>query len=158
MAEDRLTICLSLHRVAVSQYRNYNFNSMCNFDGLLLGSNEDGLFTLDSGDLDVDQHINAFFRLGPCELGMIEEKAVRRIELNGRLDGMLKVSINPDGKGDISSEVTPKREDLRLISHSVPMGKDVKGRSLDLKVENLQGSDFTINRIDALLVKKASGS
>jgi hypothetical protein len=158
MAEDRLTICLALHRVAVSQYNNYNFNSMCNFDGLLLGCNEDGLFKLDDGDLDDTQAIDAFFRLGATEFGMIEEKAVRFLFISGRLDGLLKASINPDGKGDVSSDVIPKREDLRLIGHRVPMGKDVKGRSLDLKIENIQGSDFTINRIDALLVKKASGS
>ena len=151
MAEDRLTICLALNRVAVSQYRNYNFNSMCNFDGVLLGCNEDGLFTLDDGDLDDTEMIDSFFRLGATELGMIEEKAVRALLINGRLDGFLKVSINPDGKGDISSEVIPKRDDLRLIGHKVPMGKDVKGRSLDLKIENIQGADFTITRIDGLL-------
>ena len=158
MAEDRLTICLALHRVAVSQYDNYNFNSMCNFDGMLLGSNEDGLFQLDSGDFDDTQHIKAFFRLGATEFDMIEEKAVRYLLINCRLDGLLKASINPDGKGDVSSDVIPKNEDLRLIDHKVPIGKDTKGRSLDLKVENIQGSDFTINRIDAMLVKKASGS
>ena len=158
MAEDRLTICLALHRLAVSQYSNYNFNSMCNFDGLLLGCNEDGLFKLDSGDVDNTSHIDAFFRLGPSELGITENKSVRHLVVNARLDGPLRMSVNPDGKGDVSTEMIPKNEDLRLIGIKVPIGKDSKGRSLDLKVENVQGSDFTINRIDALLVKKASDS
>lgn len=158
MAEDRLTICLALRRVAAGQYSNYNFNSMCNFDGLLLGCNEDGLFKLDDGDLDITDAIEAFFRLGPSELGIVEEKAVRHLLVNARLTGPLKMSVNPDGKGDISTDVIPKSEDLRLIGLRVPVGKDSKGRSLDLKVENVQGSDFTINRVDALLVKKASGS
>ena len=156
MAEDRLTLCLSLPRVALSQYDNYNFNSMCNFDGMLLGSNEDGLFVLDSGESDDGSLIDAHFKFGSSDLGLDEHKSIRYINIAGRLGGMLQVSVNADGAGDIKRQLSPERTDLRQMRNRVYMGKDCKGKYLELKVENVQGADFTVNRIDALVVKKVS--
>ena len=74
MAEQRLTMSLSLGVGGVSQYANYNFKGMCKFDNQLIGGNEDGLFKLESSDRDATSEIEAFFRTGPTDFGAENER------------------------------------------------------------------------------------
>jgi hypothetical protein len=152
MAKDRLTLCLSLGKTAPSQYGNYNFRGMCKFGDKLLGGNEDGVFVLDSGDTDNGTKISAFLRTGPTDFGAEEEKRLRRLYLSFRTDGRMKMGVSGDGKEDVSQEITPANTDLDMIHQKVSGGRDIRGKYLDLKLENVQGSDFTINEVKAVLV------
>ena len=98
MAEERLTMSLSLAVGGVSQYGNYNFKGMCKFGKQLLGGNEDGLFKLESSDRDVTSEIVAFFRTGPTDFKVENEKRVRRLYVSLRSDGDMKLSVGADGK------------------------------------------------------------
>ena len=152
MADDRLTICLSLARAAPSQFDNYNFRGLCKFNDLLLGGNEDGLFVLNSGDADVTEKISAHFRTGPTDFGAEEEKRLRRVYLSYRTDGRLKMSVSGDDKDGIVQEITPQDKTLKIIHQQAPGGRDIRGKHLDLTVENVEGADFTINEVKAVLV------
>ena len=152
MAEDRLTLCLSLNRAAVSQYGNYNFAGFCLFGDRLVGGNEDGLFVLDSGDLDNTSKIDAHIRTGPTDFGVENEKRLRRLYFTFRTDGRLKYSVSADGKDDITQEVTASNTELAAIHQKAPGGRDMRGKHLDLKVENMHGADFTLNTVRAVLI------
>lgn len=152
MADDRLTICVGLRKLAVSQFTEYNFNSMCKFGNLLLGANEDGIFTLDSADKDAGTDIAAHFVLGPTDFGAEHEKRVRSAYISGRLDGRLKVEMSGDEGESVTQELVPSEGSLRLIHHKISGGRDIRGKYLRLKVSNFQGSDFTISNINAVLI------
>lgn len=150
MSTDRLAVNLELNGLRPSQYTNYNFKSICKFNGVLIGANEDGLFKLDDGDLDDTSRILAFFRLCSTDFGVNNQKRLRRILMGYKTDGSLKVSISADGKDDVSKNVVPSAPDLRENSQDVPIGRDVRGRYLELEIRNVNGSDFTVDSIYAV--------
>jgi hypothetical protein len=152
MADDRLTICLNLGRMAPGQFGGYNFKSMCKFGDKLLGANEDGLFVLNSGDTDNGTDIPAFFVIGPTDFGAEEEKRIRRLYFSGRMDGRLRVEMSGDEEDPVSQELNPENIELRLTHHRIKGGRDVRGKYLKLKVSNVLGSDFTVSSINAVLV------
>lgn len=148
----KLGISLALSRVAISQYGNYNFNSMCKFGSKLLGANESGIFVLESGDDDSGTDISAFFKLGPTDFGIENEKRLRRSYISGRLDGRLRVTMSGDEGEEVEQSVVPSEGSLRLIHHEVRGGRDIRGKYLSFKVANVLGSDFTISNINAVLI------
>jgi hypothetical protein len=152
MADDRLTICVELRKLAASQFGEYNFNSMCKHGNKLLGANEDGIFELDAADKDNGTDISAHFVLGPTDFGAEQEKRVRSLYVSGRLDGRLKMEMSGDEGEILSQELLPENNQLRLTHHKVSGGRDVRGKYLRVKVTNLFGSDFTISNINAVLV------
>lgn len=150
MSTDRLTVCLDLSGIRPSQHTNYNFKSMCSFNGMLIGANEDGLFKLDDGDRDDASDILAYFRLSSTDFGLNNQKRLRKILMGYRTDGSIRVSISPDGKDDVSNDIVPSSRDLRETGQEVPIGRDVRGRYLELEVRNIDGSDFTVDSIYAV--------
>ena len=152
MAEDRLTMCLSLAGARVSQYANFNFRGMCKFNNTLVGGNEDGLFKLESSDKDDDEDITAFFRTGPTDFGVENEKRLRKLYVSFRTDGDMKLSTSGDGKSDVMNELVSHDKNLNMVHQKVKGGRDIRGKFLDLKVENVAGSDFTVNEIKAVLI------
>lgn len=158
MADDRLTLCLSLGQSAPSQFGNYNFRGMCKFGEVLLGGNEDGMFVLDNGNTDAAAKIDAHIRTGPTDFGAEEEKRLRRAYVSLRSDGRMKMSVSADGKEDVSQEITPHNTSLDMIHQKVTGGRDIRGKYLDLKLENVDGADFTINEVKAVLVVLGANS
>lgn len=150
MARDRLSLCLSLERIAPSQYANYNFNSMCNFGGASLGANEDGIFVLDNGDKDITTDILAFFRLATTDWGTDNLKKIRKLYLGYECDGAVEVNIAADESEDLSTEVRPRHKDLREHSQKVSIGRDLKGRFWELEIRNINGADFSIDSISVV--------
>jgi hypothetical protein len=151
---DKLTICLSLNRVAISQYANYNFNGLCRFNDITLGGNSNGLYRILTGDTDGDSNttIDAHFRTGPTGFGVENEKKLRKIYCSMRSTGRMKFAVSADGKEDVVRDVTPHDAGLRIIHQEIAGGRDIRGKYLDLKVSNVQGSDFTITEIRNVMI------
>ena len=62
------------------------------------------------------------------------------------------MGVSGDGKEDVTQEITPHDTGLNMIHQKVSGGRDIRGKFLDLKLENVQGSDFTINEVKAVLI------
>lgn len=147
MADDRLGLCLSLARLAPSQYSKWNFNSMTKFGDVYLGANEDGIFILDQADKDGDDDIDARFRSALSDFGILNPKRARKVYLGYETDGNLEARIGSDERDDLVIEVPAKNENLREHSRKIPVGKDVKGRYLDIEIRNVKGADFSVDEI-----------
>lgn len=147
-----LTLCLSLGAVAPSQYANFNFDSMCKFKDKIVGGNSNGVYTLLSGDDDAGEDINAHFRTGATSFGVENEKRLRRLYISMRSSGLVKASVAGDDKEDVTKEITPYDDKLKIIHQEIQGGRDIKGKYLDLKISNVNGSDFTVAEIQALLI------
>ena len=153
---NKLTLCVSLNKVAPSQYANFDYEGMCKFGDKIIGGDSDGLYTLLTGDTDAGSKISAHFRTGPTSFGYENAKSLRKLYLSMRSDGVLKLGISADDKPDVEREVTPHDDRLKIIHQQVEGGRDIKGKYLDLKVGNINGSDFTITDIQAILIVKDS--
>ena len=151
-SSNKLTICMSLNKLAPSQYAGFNFEGMCRFGDKIIGGNSSGLYTLLSGNNDASSKINAHFRTGPTSFGYENEKRLRRVYLGLRSDGDMRMSVSGDGEPDIDRAITPHDDTLRIVHQQVSGGRDIRGKNLDLKISNVNGSDFTITEIQAVLV------
>lgn len=152
MADDRLGICLGLEQVALSQYANYNFNSMCKFGSLYLGANEDGIFLLDVADSDGGDDILAYFRTALTDFGSTNQKRLRKLYFGYETDGKLEVRVGVDEGDDREFELHPRHSNNREHSQKVSIGRDGKGRYWDLEVRNVDGADFSVDEVTALAV------
>ena len=154
--DNNLAMCVSLSKVAVSQYANYDFSGMWKFKDTVIGGDANGLYTLMTGNTDADTLIPAHFRTGPTDFGAEEEKRLRKVYISIRSSGVMQIAVSGDEREDIPREITPYNDILKIIHQQVDGGRDMKGKYLDLKVSNVNGSDFTITEIQALLIVKGA--
>ena len=125
---------------------------MIKFDGKLLGGRADGLFVLDSGDNDNGASIEAWVRTGPTDFGAEEEKRLRKLYLTYRTDGRMKMHVAGDDKDFVVQDIVPANNELGIIHQKAAGGRDLRGKHLDLKLANVNGSDFTVNEVRAVLI------
>lgn len=156
VCEDYLGMCTELSLLAVTQYAKYNFDSMCKLGDVYLGCNEDGIFEL-TGSKDNTTDIDAFFELPATDFGLSNQKRIRRAYLGYEADGQLMLEVKDDDDNTRRYPINVPLKDLRQHGTTVPVGRDGKGRYWGFKMENVNGSDFSIDSIDVsvmLLGKK----
>jgi hypothetical protein len=110
------------------------------------------MFKLDDGDTDGEDKISAWVRTGPTDFGAEEEKRLRRIYVSYRTAGRMKMSVSGDGKEEITQDIIANNVDLDMIHQKVAGGRDIRGKYLDLKLENVEGADFLVNEVKAVLI------
>jgi len=147
MSNNRLAVCIELGGIRISQFKNFNFNSMCKFGDIYLGANEDGLFVLDSSDKDVASDIDAHVKLAVTDFGVSNQKRVRKLFVGYRTDGVLRFTVTGDERREAIVDLDSAAGSLAIHNQKVPIGRDVKGKYLGLKIENIKGSDFTVDNV-----------
>lgn len=149
---DYLGLCLQLERMAVSQYANYNFNSMTKFNGQYLGANENGIFRLDNGDLDGTSKIPAFFELLTSDWGIENQKRIRTIYVGYETNGQLVLKVKDDDNNEREYILEPNHLDNSQHGAKLPGDRGGKGRYWMIRVDNMNGADFSIDNIRILPV------
>ena len=158
---DYLGICLELTGARPSQYGNYNFNSMCKFNGAYLGANGSGIFVMDSGDLDGTAEIDAYFELVTSDFGIAHQKRFRSMYIGYEAEGDLILSVTDDEGNERNYNLEPTFADLKQHGQKVGIGRDGKGRYWMVKITNLNGVDFSVDRIvgiPVILGRKPAGA
>lgn len=150
MAVDRLCVIFKPVNYAVAQWVNYNFNSFCEFNGVALGSNEDGIFEL-TGDTDNNTAIDAFFELGPTNLGEDKQLKLRRLIASGEFDGDLLLTVYKGEGGAVEYSLSPINKDMTQTTAETTLQLFPQDRFWSFKVENVDGCDFSIDMIDVLV-------
>jgi hypothetical protein len=154
MALDRLVMTQSLGSLAVSQYLNFDFNSIAvTAEGIALAFNEDGIFRLDSGNLDGrfagGDEVQSRVRFARSRLGNTRRKRIRAIVATGEFTGNMIFTVTGD---EVRASVDARAQPAltlgvqTVISERVP--RNVYGVNFDLEVENCNGADFSIDSID----------
>jgi hypothetical protein len=146
-----LTLMLNVERLAAGQYINYTFNSFAKFGKRYLGANSSGIFVLDEDDLDETDHINSWIKLPVTDFGFQGGKRIRFIEMSYETDASLKVTPIADEEAGNSIEFVPGSRSNKQEEQKVAVGRYLRGRDWSLVVENLDGADFSIDRISAEL-------
>lgn len=143
-------ICLNTEINAATFYRNWNFNSMCVFNEDILCASKDGIFIHEGGD-DDSQPIEGYLKFFTTDLGVIQQKRLRKIFISGDLSGELEVTSNFDvsEKAEYTAKCSPSLQKSQVV---VETNYNNKGVMFGLEIKNKNGADFSINSIDALVV------
>ena len=73
------TIRTNLINYAPTQYTNFNYTSMCVFNGVVLGAGSSGLYRACCGDTDNAVAIDAYFVPHKTDFGIANEKTIEQL-------------------------------------------------------------------------------
>lgn len=143
-----LSICLE--NIGVAQISGYNFNSMCVFNGKVLGCGDTGINEV-GGTTDAGSSIVAFFEIPQTDLGLEKNKKFRAIQLDGYLKGNFTITpVFDEVEGTIYT-VNGTGTYLNQ-TFEVNINSDEVGRLIGFKFKNVDGSDFSIRSAFALIL------
>lgn len=149
-----LTLDTLLKTGATGQYLNFDFNSMCGYNGRYIGANENGLFALE-GDSDNGADIDAFLETRTDDMGLDNPKRLRFLYLAYEADGDLAVTVTAEGNGSqtkvFDSTVTGQQRRRKSVTRAL------KSKDWKIKVANTDGCDFSLNSIKVLPVILSHG-
>jgi len=128
---------------AGTQFTNYNFTDFVTIGGVTYGLNSDGMFSLDTKADDNGTDIDAYFAIVMTNLGISNQKRVRSGIISGE-GGEIKVIIIFDDDSEHTEFVTPSGTGAGIF-HGI---RTQKGEYFQLKIQNIDGSDFSIDQID----------
>jgi len=152
-----LALRINTKLAALSQYSNFNFHSVCYYNGVLLGANNGGIFSVDQED-DLGVSINSFFEIFGADFNSNYRKFIRSSTISGVFD-RIRVSIVADST-ECTAHDSLYDATVEQKSVSIDMNKDDRGKYIGVKISNIDGSDFSIDGVSLVagLVQKYSPS
>lgn len=138
---------MNLAHNGVTRYPAYPFDFVVRFQGKHYLANSSGIYELGAAD-DDGEPIDAEFGLPPSDFGSTQEKRCPRLYIKGKLGGQMAVSIQAD-EGDTYTSNTEGNAGVDYWRAKMPRG--LKGHNLKFNVANVDGSDFEIEHVDALI-------
>lgn len=148
MSDSTLGLRINTKLAALSQYAGYNFNSLCNFNGVILGASTTGIFSF-GGKTFNTAPITAWFETNSYDHNDLHNKQVRTVTLSGVFAKMAVTTIL-DGI-HTTEYTTPGDATVRAKTVDVPINHSDMGKYIGVKVANVNGSDFSIDGIGLLL-------
>jgi hypothetical protein len=145
------SLVINLLNKGLTEFANYNFNSMCNFNGKNLGATTTGIHDLDSGTNDNGTKIDWNFTIGYIDLQIKTKKKPREMWMGCQIDGNVVVTVK---KAD-GTEYEYKGESFEETERGVRVkfGKGIKTRYLSLDVKNEDVSTMELDAIRLMLDK-----
>lgn len=144
---NRKAIVMNLNNHAVTEYKNFNFNSLISFNGVILGMSETGLYILD-GDNDLGIPIESYIQTGMYDLGEGAIKIPKEVWLSYRSDSDMDIEVTEDEKNVYNHTLDKVAVGIR--ESRAKLGKGLKGRFYRFGIRNKSGSDFDIQSFRAL--------
>jgi len=152
-----LALRINTKLAALSQYSNFNFTSVCYYNGVLLGANNGGIFSVDQED-DLGVSINSFFEIFGADFNSNYRKFIRSSTISGVFD-KIRVSVVADSV-ECTAHDSLYDATVEQKSVSIDMNKDDRGKYIGVKISNIDGSDYSIDGVSLVagLVQKYSPS
>ena len=149
---DRLCLCLNLEGEQLSQWANYNFNSMAKIGENYVGADAAGLFKLNTGGHDNTEPIEAFFELVTSDWGVPNQKRIRSLYFGYETDGEIMVTVRDDDDNERNFLLNANHLSNDQHSAKVFGARDGKGRYWMIRIDNVNGSDFSMDHIEVVPV------
>lgn len=133
---------------ALSQYQNYPFNSIANFNGKTYAAAETGLYEI-AGDTDAGDDIQAWIRYGLTDFGSDALKRMQSAALGITSDNqmVLKVLYVDGGKKRESWYLLKQQTADSFREGVVEIGQGLMSRYWGFEIHNIEGGDFTLDGI-----------
>ena len=126
-----------------------SYNSMCNFSGLAIGANENGIFLL-GGYTDHGDAIPAMIKSGRLDLGQENKKRFRFVYFGVETDGDLTMKVY--GDGELAGEYSVSNPLGGFRNIRVPISRSVNAHYWEWIIENVAGSFFALHSVVAIPV------
>jgi hypothetical protein len=134
-----------LNAKATTQRTNFPFNSFCKFNGEYLAAGTTGLFEL-GGDTDNTVEIDAYFIPVKTDFGSIASKRMWYVRMTGDFEEGMYINVIADEETEVEYEITSVKAGLQHITKK--LGQSAKGVFWSFEFGNVDGADFSFNRID----------
>ena len=146
------TIRTNLSNNASTQYSNFNFNSMTVFNGMVLAAGDTGFFHICTGDDDAGSQIDAYFIPYTVDFNDDHPKRLRRVYIGGQLEGGMNLTVTGNGDSINGPQAIEHNADEvnQVKMFSMDRGVGLKWVYADFKFENVAGSFFAIDSINAV--------
>ena len=142
------------YKNATTQYTNFDFNSVINFNGKKVGIKNDGVYELGSNDDNLTP-IDAYFIPLHSDFGIMNIKRMRYLYIEGRVENELRVSASCD---NLFHNFTLTGKGLNIpYRYRHTINRNVFGTFWKYIIGNVNGGDFSINRINGLFVTRSHG-
>lgn len=142
-------LVLNTENFGRSRYTNWNFNSMCHYNGNYYGALSDGIYQF-GGDLDVAATIDASILTGITDFDVHYKKALPQIYIGLRNDGkmVLKMYSTLNSGVRIENWYELKRTSNAIRQDRVRTAKGVRSTYWQLELINKDGADFELDTIE----------
>ena len=133
----------------ISEYDNFLFNSLTQFDGQLYGTNDAGLYAL-TGDTDAGTEIAAQLKSMMLDFGTSRLKRMRSAYLGYTSTGDLVLKVRSVDDGQLSEhwyKACPVAADAPRTSR-VLVGQGLRSRYWQFELVNVNGADFEIDHLE----------
>jgi len=135
--------------LGVTEYTNFPFNSLVNYNGQILGSNENGLYLLTGDNADDDgTDIDSELLSGVSDLGVNQLKRASDVYFSGNLnkngmEGIFKTATKTTNVELVRSKIF--NETYRC---KIPRG--LKWRKIQIGLRNKDGISFELDNLELL--------
>jgi hypothetical protein len=136
---------INLKNLGISQYDNYNFNSVCKWRGQYFGMNDNGIYILE-GDTDHGAAINSVIETGRDDFKMRNIKHLSDAFLTMRGDGEYIFGFITE-EGELYEFPISSRE-LESGTLKVDGAKGGRSQYWGIKFRNLAGAKFEIEGLE----------
>lgn len=147
------TIRTNLSNNASSQYTNFDYVSMIEFNGVLLGAGPRGLHKICCGGDDVGVDIAAYFIPATSNFGS-GKKRCRHVYADMDCSGSMQISLTGDGKTTIGPYEIEALLDEGPQRRRAKMGRGLEWGYGEFKVENVDGASFSVDNFTLLIDDK----
>ena len=133
----------------LSEYDNYLFNSLAQFNNQLYGANDDGLYVM-GGDTDAGAVIPAELKSLLLDFGTSRLKRMRSAYLGYTSTGELVMKVRSVDNGQMSEhwyKACPIVADAPRTSRML-IGQGLRSRYWQFELVNIDGADFEIDHIE----------
>lgn len=147
------TLRTNLKINASTQYSNFNYKSMCMFNGVVIGAGPSGLFKSCCGDDDNGVNIDAYFIPHTTNMGSHHGKRVRKVYMGLRGNGDMSLTITGDGSkvNGPYTESLDSTENPQQVRFSIDRSKSwIYG---SVKINNVGGSFFAIDFVEMINIQ-----
>ncbi len=153
---ERVSIRQQVITTALSQYKNYTFNSFATIGDEVYGANGNGIFKLNVADNDklsstVSIAIDSYYESVLTDFGFSAEKRLRKCNGTLEANGELTFSFKSNETNEIVQHTVPAFTDNRQHSVEIPVGRSLKGRYYNFIVQNVNGADFSVDNLEAFI-------
>lgn len=136
---------VNLKNMGLTEYSNFDFNSMTRFNGEYLAAGVSGLFAL-SGEDDAGVEIDARVRFGLTDFGIEQLKRLEEAFATYRSAGDLTFRVIIDGGQTYEYPLTATGN-TGMATNRAKVGKAIKSNYWCIEVENVNGASFDLQDI-----------
>ena len=146
------TWALNLHKNALTEYDNFDFNSYASFNGQVLACGSGGVVVLGTQALDGAAEIDAVARTGMADFDFSGHKRVPRLYVDGAQSGDMHFkAITVEGGS--RTYLLPWNHVSGHTQRRVPVGKGPRSRFWQFEINNVAGADFSTKSLMAFPTK-----